>query len=153
MVFEGHLCMTRIAIPTFLSKSTMQKDRVKSGDLHRWSLTNWYPTSPDAEGVTFSKPCLVYFSIYVRGNSGMNLLLFTVLNIGFNKKHPIGFNKKHPTSLLSSYHIYIILVVGGVLSLKHPIGMCVDQFQFLHLQCLMSPSLSQSSNQKWMRFH
>lgn len=108
--------------------------------------------SPDAEGVTFFQ---TMFSIYVRGNSGMNLLLFTVLHIGFNKKHPIGFNKKHPTSLLSSYHIYIyiILVVGGVLSLKHPIGMCVDQFQFLHLQCLMSPSLSQSSNQKWMRFH
>lgn len=59
MAFEGHLCMTRIGIPTFLSKSTMQKDRVKSGDLHPWNLTNWYPTSADAEGVTFSKPGLL----------------------------------------------------------------------------------------------
>lgn len=150
MVFEGHLCMTRIAIPTFLSKSTMQKDRVKSGDLHRWNLTNWYHHQMLKE-LPFSKPCLVSMLGEIPAWTFFYLQYFILASI---RNTPLASIRNTP--LVCCHHIiyiYIILVVGGVLSLKHPIGMCVDQFQFLHLQCLMSPSLSQSSNQKWMRFH
>lgn len=148
MAFEGHLCMTRIGIPTFLSKSTMQKDRVKSGDLHPWNLTNWYPTSADAEGVTFSKPGLLSMLDFQRVIPAWTFFYLQYWILASIRNTLVCCHH-----IIYCIYIYIVLVVGFSEFLKHPIGMCVDQFQFLHLQCLMLPSLSQSSNQKWMWFH